>query len=480
MKGNIKHKLTQLPKQPGVYFFKNARGKIIYVGKAAVLKNRVSSYFLKSTKHGSKNQVMMGEIADVDWVEVNSEIDALFLESELIKRYKPKFNIELRDDKHYLYVKITTKAKYPTLTFVRRPLDDGASYFGPYIEGFALRKALRYLRRIFPYNTHETMPKRVCLQYHLGLCPGLEEAKMPIEEYRASLRKLMMFLKGERSLLIKQLEKEMKQAAKAHDFERAAGLRNQAHNLRALSKQIVFSDEERFDVTRDQALNGLAKLLDLKGEPRRIEAYDISHISGTDNVASMIVFLDGVAAKREYRKFKMRLAGNDDFAHMREVITRRFGAQNLGKWGKPDLLVIDGGKGQLAAALEAMETVGVNFPAIGLAKREETIIQRTLDPLLKAHKFSETRLERDSETLKLLQRIRDESHRFAVAYHSLLRSQRHTSSMLEDIPGLGPATRKKLIKHFGSLAGVKRATQAEISQVVGPKMAARLEAHLGS
>ncbi|MBI4101297.1 excinuclease ABC subunit UvrC [Candidatus Microgenomates bacterium] len=477
----VARKLQNLPKAPGVYFFKDSRNKIIYVGKAAVLKNRVRSYFHSSTSHrlaDAKTHVMVGEIANVEWITTSSEIDALFLESELIKRYKPKFNIDLRDDKHYLYVRISMKDKYPAVTFVRRPLDDGATYFGPYVEGFALRKALRYLRRIFPYSTHGRLPKRVCLQYHLGLCPGVEEERISSQAYKQSLKKLAMFLKGRRTQLIKQLEQEMRRAAKAQQFEEAVKLRNQVHSLQGLAKQIVFGEQERFDVTRDQALNGLAKLLDLAGVPRRIEAYDISHIAGSDNVASMVVFQDGLPAKGEYRKFKMRLVGNDDFAHIQEVIMRRFSSQNLQKWPKPDLIVIDGGKAQLTAALAVLEERGLELPAVGLAKRQETIIRRIHDPKLLVKKFKEVKLPKNSQVLQLVQRIRDEAHRFAVTYHSLLRSQRQTASRLEQIPGIGPATRKRLIKHFGSLRAITRASRQDLSRVLGTNKARLLKQYL--
>ncbi len=464
MKETVESKLPQLPNEPGVYFFKDNHGKIIYVGKAANLRHRVRSYFQPANRFAVgdyKTPVMLGEIADLEWLVTPSEVDALFLESELIKRYKPKFNIELRDDKHYLYVRITTRDQVPTLSFVRRPLDDGATYFGPYVQGFSLRKALRILRKIFPYNTHDPLPKRVCLQYHLGLCPGLEEGKTSLAQYRQDLSKLIMFLKGERSRLIKQLEKEMTVAAKAQKFEQAAQLRNQMRALSTLSRQVVFSDQERFDISRDQALNGLMELLALPGIPRRIEAYDISHLSGTDNVASMIVFIDGVAAKGEYRRFKMRLLGNDDVAHIREVIRRRFSGDNLSKWLKPDLILIDGGKGQLAGALGVLQELGIRLPAIGLAKRREDIIKLTQS------RPEILRLDPDSHILKLLQRIRDEAHRFAITYHSLLRSKRQTASTLEEIHGIGPATRKKLIKEFGSLRGVKQASLGQLTQTLG-------------
>lgn len=467
-------KLKQLPKEPGVYLFKDASGQIIYVGKAAVLKNRVPSYFRSLKRLDHKTKVMVPEIAELDWIVTQSEIDALFLESELVKRYKPKYNILLQDDKHYQYVKITTKSKAPTLSFVRRPLDDGADYYGPFISGYEVKQALKLLRRVFPYNTHQTLPKRVCLQYHLGLCPGLEEGKTSLAEYRHNLRKLSMFLRGKRSLLIKQIEKEMQAAAKAQHFEQAAHLRNQARSLRALSKQIVFGQQERFDLSRDQALNGLVELLSLRGVPRRIETYDISHISGSNNVASMVVFLDGVSAKGEYRKFKMLSPGNDDFAHMREVMQRRFSPKNIEKWPKPDLLVIDGGKGQLSAARQVLDSQSINIPSIGLAKREEEVIT------YQNGSFGSTRLPKSSEVLKLLMRMRDEAHRFAVSYHSLLRSQKQTLSSLDEVPGIGPATRKKLQKQFGSLKAIKAASTAELSQAVGAKKAKQLQQYWAS
>ncbi len=478
MKANLKAKLKTLPQTPGVYFYRDKDGKVIYVGKAANLKNRVRSYFAKSANHDAKTVVLISEIAAVEWMTCESELDALFLESEMIKRYRPQYNIDLKDEKHYLYVKINFRAKAPSVVLVRRPLDDGATYFGPYLDALGLRRALRFLRKIFPYNTHTLLPKRVCLDYHLGLCPGLEEGKTPMAEYRQHLAQLSLFLRGERVRLVGRLEKEMRLAAKTQHFEAAAKLRNQVYGLKSLAKQIVFSQQERFDIAGDQALNGLAKLLNLKGRPRRIEAYDISHLAGTDNVASMIVFSDGVSAKSEYRKFKMRLVGNDDFAHMREVIGRRFSGGSTSKWPKPDLILIDGGKGQLAAALSVLDEKGITMPAIGLAKREEKIIKRDPDFGLTPPTFRVIDLPRESEVLKLVQRIRDESHRFAINYHTLLRSKRQTASVLDTIPGIGPATRKKLVRHFGSFRGVQAAAPAELAAVVGNKKAAALRQYL--
>ena len=462
----LKAKIKELPKEPGVYFHKDGKGKIIYIGKAAVLKNRVGSYFQQSKHRDFKTKLLVGEIVDLDWITVDSEAEALFLESEFIKRYKPKYNIDLRDDKHFLYIKIPMKDEWPVLQFVRRPVDDRAEYFGPFTSSFAVREALKQLRKAFPYVTHSInpMPKRACLHYHLGLCPG-PECDGVAADYKRNLRRLMLYLRGEKSKLTTQLEKEMQRAAKKKDYELAAQRRNQLRNLQALNKKMIFSDKEAFDLSRDQALVGLADRLELKGLPRRIECYDISHLQGTDNVASMVVFTDGVPNKEEYRRFKMRSKGNDDFAHMREVMQRRFSGKNLEQWPKPDLIIIDGGKGQLSAALGIMDELKINIPAMGLAKREEEIIRR------KEIGYEIIRLPMSSHVLQLLQRIRDEAHRFAVTYHSILRGKRQTSSRLDSVPGVGPATRKKLIKAFGSVAALKEATEDEIAAVVGQNRA---------
>lgn len=478
-------KLKTLPHTPGVYFHKNAHGQIIYVGKAAVLKNRVRQYFQDSRVRDPKTDALVAEIADTDWIEVESEIDALFLESEMVKRYKPRYNILLQDDRSQIFVRITIRDAYPYISFTRQPLDDGAEYFGPYYNGFAVKKALRYLRRIFPYSTHAVMPTRVCLQYHLGLCPGVEEQRISSTDYKKILHKLILYLKGERQKLIKQLEAEMNLAAKGQDYELAAKRRNQIYNLRELQKQILFSDREFMDISKDQALSGLSQLLGIP-IPRRIEGYDISHMQGTNNVASMVVASSGVADKAEYRKFKMRLPGNNDFGHMHETLSRRFSGKHL-DWPKPDLLLIDGGKGQLNTALDALEERGVKIPAIGLAKRlEEIVIHKNRSSItLDTSNYPETfvsefedfyvvLLPKDSHIVKLLQRIRDESHRFAVSYHTVLKRQRQTSSELDLITGIGPVTRKRLIQSFGSLQAVKRARREQIVAVIGESKTKKL------
>ena len=459
----IKDKLEKLPREPGVYFYKDEAGGIIYVGKAINLRNRVRQYFQKSRQRDVKTDLLVSDIADVDWTVVESEIEALFLEGEMIKRYMPKYNIDLRDDKNYQYVRIDSKADHPIVQVVRRPLDDGADYFGPYLSN--VRPALKFLRKIFPFDYKKPQnSERVSLDYHIGLSPGLEEDKTSRDEYLQNLRNLKMYLRGERVKVEAGLKQQMEVAAKAKDFEKAAAKRNQLRALKGLKKQIIFSRQEQFDISKDQALNGLVELLHLPGPPRRIEGFDISHMSGTHNVASMVVFTNGVSDKGEYRKFKMRRGGNDDFGHMREVITRRFNSKNIERWPKPDLLLIDGGKGQVSSAQSVLREKKIDIPLIGLAKRYETIV---VPSDYEKPTFQEVSLDKNSHILKLLMRIRDESHRFAVSYHSALKRKKQTTSLLEDVPGIGPATRKKLIREFGSLNKILDSTTDELANIVG-------------
>jgi excinuclease ABC subunit C len=485
----LEKRLAVLPTTPGVYFHKDSAGEIIYIGKAANLRNRVRQYFQKSRAIDPKTDALVAEIADIEWTEVETEADALFLEAELIRRYYPRFNILLRDDKSLQFVRIDYKSDYPTVAMVRRPLDDGAEYFGPYINGFAVKKALRYLRQAFPYAiSRSNSQKRASLYYHLGLDPGLEEGRTSLSEYRANLRKLMKYLRGGRVGVMRDIERDMKRAAKTKDFEQAAKLRNQLQALQQLSRQILFSDRELQDASKDQALVDLASLLQMAQPPRRIEGFDISHMQGTDTVASMVVFASGLPDKASYRKFKMRTLGNDDFAHMAETVRRRLRDENVKKWGTADLILIDGGKGQLTAALKARDDCQKNIPMIGLAKRqEEIIIHKTgsladanVQAIIKTAKamdayiresddFINLELPQNSHVVKLLQRIRDESHRFAVSYHSTLKRGRQTASLLDEVPGIGPLTRKKLIRHFGSARAALNADAAQLQTLLGAK-----------
>lgn len=490
----LQQKLKNLPTQPGVYFHKDKTGEIIYVGKAANLRNRVRQYFQASRRRDPKTEALVAEIADIDWLTVETELDALFVEAEMVRRLLPRYNILLRDDKSSVYVRISYDDPHPTVSLTRRPLDDKAKYFGPYFNGSEVKRALKYLRRAFPYSTHTGVPpKRACLQHHLGLCPGVEEGKISLADYRANLRKLMQYLRGERSKVLAKMEQDMARAAKKQDFERAAEIRNQYFALKALTKQIVFSDKEFLDISKDRGLQGLTDLLGLPEVPQRIEGYDISHMQGTDNVASMVVFVNGIPDKAAYRKFKLRLPGNNDTAHMHEALTRRLSDKNRQEWSVPNLFLIDGGKGQLAAAIRARDEAGLAVPMIGLAEREEEIVVHLEKSLvspskIELHKqnaivresedFALILLSKNSDIVKLLQRIRDESHRFAVSYHSVLKSKRQTASLLDDVPGIGPATRKKLIKAFGSLRGVREASEVEVASVIGASRARALKARL--
>lgn len=491
----LEEKLRDLPKEPGVYFHKDKSGKIIYVGKAAVLRNRVRQYFQKSRARDPKTEALVEEIYDTDWMVVESELEALFLEAEMIRRYMPQYNILLRDDKSLSYIRIDYDSEFPTVSMTRRPLDDGARYFGPYFSALSVRQALKILRRIFPYATKQIPgQKRATLHYHLGLDPGLEEGKTSLEVYRANLRKLMAVIEGKRKSIENDIEREMKRAAKKQDFEGASKLRNQFFALQNLGKQVIFSDKEFLDISKDHALTELVDLLQLGKFPRRIEGYDISHMQGTNVVASMVVFTNGVSDKAQYRKFKTKIDHNNDFYNMHETLSRRFSEKNIKAWGKPSMVLIDGGKGQLDAAIRARDEQNCpSIPFIGLAKREEQIViyrnksNVTLDEqvlhklggfITESEDYILVNLPHNTNLVKLLQRIRDESHRFAVTYHSVLKVKQQTASVLDEIPTIGPATRKKLLKTFGSVRGIIQARDWEVDKLIGEKKAIILKQYL--
>ena len=514
----LQAKLKTLPRTPGVYFHKSASGEVIYVGKAAVLKNRVRQYFQDSRGRDNKTMALVAEIFDTDWIETESEVDALFLESEMIKRYMPRYNVLLRDDKSQMYVRIDMKSDWPTVSFTRNPADDGAEYFGPFYNGFALKKALRYLRQIFPYLTHQRRPGQSKLDEDLGLSPKISDGS---DAYKAGLRKLISYIKGNRKAIAVELERDMKTAAGLHDFERAASLRNKLSAMQELQRRVMFGDKEFLDISKDKALSDLAKLLGLKNIPVRIEGYDISHMSGRQVVASMVVFTNGASNRAEYRKFKGG-EKNDDTGNMYEVIFRRLGERNIKSWGRPDLLLIDGGKGQLSAAIKARDERGIKLPIISIAKREEEIIihktgsqidvtrieelQKSIHQDIAIHEDNDAYVvnlhpaqrnagshsknlrgsaidddsSRDNFTkssiattdiVKLFQRIRDESHRFAVSYHTALKRQNQTKNQLEEIPGIGPKTRAKLLRKFGSVKKIIEADYTELQAEVGTKKA---------
>lgn len=415
MRDQLLEKLKTLPAAPGVYFHKGTDGKIIYVGKAAVLKNRVRQYFHKTPKD-PKTEALVREIADTDWIVVDTEIDALFLESEMIKRYMPKWNILLRDDKTVSYVCIDMKSEVPYISFTRTPQDDKATYIGPFYGKTAVEKALRILRKIFPYYDKPYDGKKT-LHTDLGLTPGIEIGKTTPTEYKKNLRKLRLYLEGGRHKLMKDLEKQMQRAATAQKFEEAAELRSQLFGLRELQKKIVFSDKEFLDISSDQALVELQKMLNLAEPPRRIEGYDISHQSGTNVVGSMVVFTNGASDRSEYRKFKLRHQKNDDAGNLREVVERRL---RHTEWEYPNLVILDGGIPQLGAVQDLFSAH--NIPLIGRDKSGDHTRNAAVRIIVPdGEGFRPVLLPSDSHVAKLIARIDEEAHRFAITYHTLLK-----------------------------------------------------------
>lgn len=604
MNDTLQHKLSQLPERPGVYLMRDAGRAVIYVGKAKVLRNRVRSYFGDISDLHPRTQTMVSQVADFDIIVVDSEVEALALEATLIKRYKPKYNVRLVDDKSYPYIKVTTGDTFPKIAVVRGQQQlDGARYFGPYTNVGAMWDVVRLVRRVFklrqetknsvkkragcPWDEKGPLMKRPCLDFDIGLCTGPCAGIVTPEEYAAQVKEALYFLEGRMDHLLAELNAEMERAACELRFETAARLRDKIFSLAQIMQdaKVVSTKREELDVVayyaradeacmtvsmvRDgklieqqhhlldgvtgvgedelltafltqrytqvgspprqvlipheitegklleqylterrgkrirllipkrgekaelvamtaenariyleqvqakadeearkakEAVRELAQILDLPEPPRRIECYDISTLMGEDSVGSMVVFVDGLPAKGEYRRFKIRYdpGAPDDYAMMREMLERRLGAA-LMKSRKfaalPDLMVIDGGKGQLGVAVQALADLDIRVPVIGLAKRYEEIFTPGREHGLM--------LPRNSRALHLLQCIRDEAHRFALRYHTTLRNRRVKESLLDEIPGIGPARKQALLKHFGSVDKIRKATVDELAQVKG-------------
>ncbi len=604
----LKDKLQTLPTKPGVYLMKDEQDEVIYVGKSVNLRNRVRSYFQASASHSLKLHRLIYRIADFDFIVTDSEIEALILECNLIKEHRPRYNIRLKDDKRYPYIKITWQEDYPRIIVTRRMERDGARYFGPLTDVRAVHQTLDMLRRLFPYLTCKReitgQDKRACLYYHIGRCAGPCIGAISKDEYRALIKRICLFLEGKAEEIVADLQAQMTSAAEALDFERAATLRDQIRAVETVTKQqkialAVGKDEDVIALAREnddacvqvffirqgkligreyfildgtaeedeaqivasfvkqfydeaayvpmkiilptnveegivieswlrskrgskvklhvpqrgrekelvqmaaenaaetlaslraqwmvdegrsvEALAQLQEHLGLDEAPTRIEGYDISNIQGTAATGSMVVFVKGMTRKSDYRRFRIRtVEGADDYAMMQEVLRRRFKRAIEGKteaeaksgdvWTiLPDLIIIDGGKGQLNAALEVLEEHGLKdeVAAIGLAKKQEEIfLPDRSDPIV---------LPRDSQGLYLLQRIRDEAHRFAIGYHRKLRTKKSLASVLEEIPGIGPKRRQALLKHFGSIEAIRQASVEELAAAKGmTKKAAKM------
>jgi excinuclease ABC subunit C len=600
MSKRLDQKIDELPQKPGVYIFKDADGLVLYVGKAVKLRSRVSSYFKKNggDNRGPRIQLMISQISDLTFTTTDNETESLILEKNFIKQLKPKYNVDLRDDKNYLFVKINLKDEIPTIGYDRKPTDKSARYFGPYTSGLSIKDTLRWIRKIFPYCANKTVGTKPCFYYHIGKCPGVCFGKIMVEEYKNNyIKKNIQFLEGRLSEILTQLQLQMKGYARAGMFEKAARVRDQIFALnRVLERQkLVYPqniDQDVFSIYQDgtvvvnlfqirmgkliqkenfvldnakqlpaseileqflpryyldasslpkeillpvkineeelrpafenkkfpkvllpsrgkkleliklgeqnakqylesttdkhlleearllASLKELQRILELEKLPGRIEAYDISNIQGTNPVGSMVVFDFARSKKDEYRKFKINKKQTpDDFAMMEEMLERRFKhsmTNNLppttSRWPLPDLILIDGGKGQLSSAMSILKKSHLTIPIFGLAKRlEEIFLPGRRTPIL---------LPVNSQALFLLQRIRDEAHRFAVKYHRHLRSKGSLSSVLDEISGIGPAKKKSLLQKFGSASKVRAASLTELAAIVGSKTAEKIKASL--
>ena len=419
-------KVREFPQKPGVYLMKDAAGRVIYIGKAKHLRSRAASYF----NRGANDEFRLHwipEICDIDFVECESEVDALLMESRLIKDVQPKYNIEMKDDKTFPYLMISTHEDFPRVEVTRQPRDHGVKLYGPFANAGALRGALQVMQRIFKFRTcsldiEENDERwrwfRPCLLASIQQCTAPCNLRISKDDYRHDIRRLQMFLEGKKNALLKQLREEMAVAAKELKFEQAAKLRDEIHMLETLDRRGKIdkhAQPEVFYIDPKKGLASLRKILKLADAPRTIEGLDIAHLQGGETVASLVQFIDGLPFKPGYRRFKIRgVEGIDDFRSLHEVVSRRYKRLHDEQDVFPDLILIDGGLGQLNAALAAFRDQQIDPPAIiSLAKREEEIyIPGAAEPL---------RLKRRSFALRLLQYVRDEAHRFAQHYHHELR-----------------------------------------------------------
>ncbi len=584
--------LNRLPQKPGVYLFKDARGEVLYVGKAKNLKNRIRSYFAKSPEgQAPRTALLVAELVDLDYIIVSSELESLMLENNLIKQYQPRFNVRLRDDKNYQFLKIDYEQEIPQIYPVRK-VDKTSTknkYFGPYTSGGAVKQTLKLLRRLFNLCGNKKVSRRACFQYHLGRCPGVCLGRVSLLDYRKSLMEAEKFLNHKQIELIKTLKREMRSAAEHHKFEKAAALRDKIKSLESLwEKQKIVSarklsqdyfglfvagpraivnlflvrdgkliHQETFElaqtegsppeeileswlkqyyseasnlpkelITRyrlpdrdalqkwlwvkiinpkrgnklkllalaeenaedyygrtiasfERVLTDLQNLLHLPRPPGRIEAYDVSNIQGFLPVGSLVVFEQGLPKKTDYRKFKIRLKEKpDDVGMMKEMLLRRFShsspsphegrvREGLQSWPLPDLIIIDGGKGQLNAALSVLSTYHLQLPVIGLAKR--------LEEIFLPGKKDGIRLSPDSPMLHLLQRIRDEAHRFAITFYRVRHRREGARSRLDEISGVGSVTKKKLLQRFGTLSTIRNTSLEALAKEIGPALAKKIK-----
>ncbi|MBN1331834.1 excinuclease ABC subunit UvrC [Candidatus Dojkabacteria bacterium] len=503
-----KTNLQNLPNQPGCYIYKDTQGKILYIGKAINLKARVNSYFAKNSDERPKIKSMLKKAVELEILLVDSETESLILETSLIKKYKPKYNKLMKDDKSYIWVMFDKKADFPRPEIVREKRIKSAEYFGPFPQSFPAKQVLHELRQLFPYcNTNfkikhiktdigakQTVKvigaqERPCLDYYTGFCSGVCAGLISKTEHKRNISHIRKFFRGEKREIYEDLELEMKRAAKAKNFEKAAELRNKLQNLVYVTQRIkVQSRTDEFDLqecatdylkqTEAELIRRVFGKKTKISKDFRIECYDISNIQGKQAVGSMVLFVNGKSDKSKYRKFKIKSKETpDDFFMMQETLIRRLNRAKK-KDQKflplPDLIIIDGGKGQLSSSYEILKKFGLEkkIQILGLAKREEELfkILEGKDQQGELYNsFSKTTLPKRSKALYLLQRIRDEAHRFAIGYHRKLREENSIRSSLSDIPGVGALTEKRLIKAFGSMEKIKKAKSEDLQTVVRNK-----------
>jgi len=480
---DLREKVRNLPHTPGVYLMKSRFGTVIYVGKAKDLRKRVSTYFQRSTSRRieqPKIRSMIDLVTDIETVEVRSETEALLLEGRLIKEYRPRYNTEFTDDKKFLLIRVDVKNVIPQFRLARNRAVDGSLYFGPFAHSGPLRKTLHQMRSKFGIVLEDARPKKLesgkFLLYEDARADLYQhENEVTCEDYMERVREACRFLEGKSREWLKELEVEMKTKAIAKDFETAASLRD---TLFALRKTLVqtrkFTRSLPHLSTPSEELNRLGEVLGLPDPPLVIECFDISHISGTFTVASMVHFKNGKPVKAQYRRFKIQsFRGNDDFRAMEEVVGRRYERLMNENKPLPDVILIDGGKGQVTSAQRAFLILNLKPPLIiGLAKKDERIIFTDERPPL--------RLPLHDNALRLLQRARDEAHRFANRYNADLRSKRIRESVLDDIPGLGEQRKKALLAHFSTVPRIKEAGIDDLKKVpgIGAEFARKIHEHL--
>ena len=477
---DIKEKIKEIPASAGVYIFKDKESAIIYIGKAASLKNRVRSYFSGSSSH--KKSLLSENIADIDFVLTSDEPTALLLEAALIKRYSPKFNVLLKDDKAYPRFKLSINEAYPRLMLVRKVKPDGAVYFGPYTNAKLLREAVKSLRTAFPLRACRNMPKGLggkgCLNMHIGQCmaPCVYDKK---KAYLEIVDELKLFLEGRQEDLLEILAENMKKASDNKEYEKAAKIRDRIDALSSLfsakrpgTKGPSFI-EDKTNAQSSQAIEELRCLLGLLNTPNIIEAFDVSNISGKEATGSMVRFKEGRPCKNAYMHFRIKTVNViDDYSMMREIVLRRYRKLLSEKGDFPGLIIIDGGRGHLSAAKAQLRALKImNIPVAGIAKNPDKLyVHEKKDPIL---------LGKFSKALMLCQRIRDEAHRFAVTYHRVLRNRKLRFSELDNIKGIGPRRKAALIRYFGSLDRVKNAKldQLEKADCINEKEAKAIYDH---